>query len=239
LNSERWGIDNPSNTLSCDEGILFQYTLKHFLLLNNAMRHHSFFYFILVAGEICLCQSFFATTTLVSRLLRTTSLAISSSTSKGISSYLPSDTYNSLPKDGEVVYLHTMIRSMDLQATMNFFEAIGLRETRRKESESGRFTLVFMASVSGAPEIEITYNWDPEVFAEPSRSMGHLAYGVDDIYALCDSLQAKGITILRPPRDGRMAFIKSPDGISVELLQKGAPLEPREPWASMSNTGSW
>lgn len=161
------------------------------------------------------------------------------STKGGISSYLPPDTYNSLPKDGEAVFLHTMLRSMDLQATMDFFEAIGLKETRRKESQNGRFTLVFMASSPGAPEIEITWNWDPEVFAEPSRSMGHLAFGVDDIYALCESLQAKGITILRPPRDGRMAFIKSPDGISVELLQKGTPLEPKEPWASMPNTGSW
>jgi lactoylglutathione lyase len=141
------------------------------------------------------------------------SLAMSSSSAqqqekKGVSSYLSSDTYNSLPKDGEVIFLHTMIRSMDLQRTMDFFEAIGLRETRRKESQNGRFTLVFMASSPGAPEIEITYNWDPEVFAEPSRSMGHLAYGVDDIYALCESLQSKRITILRPPRDGRMAFVK-------------------------------
>eukprot|EP00547_Thalassionema_nitzschioides_P018901 CAMPEP_0194242012 /NCGR_PEP_ID=MMETSP0158-20130606/7677_1 /TAXON_ID=33649 /ORGANISM="Thalassionema nitzschioides, Strain L26-B" /LENGTH=167 /DNA_ID=CAMNT_0038977013 /DNA_START=121 /DNA_END=624 /DNA_ORIENTATION=- len=167
-------------------------------------------------------------------------MASSSSTTKGISSYLPADTYNSLPKgDGEVIFLHTMIRSMDLKKTMGFFEAIGLQETRRKESENGRFTLVFMASSPGAPEIEITYNWDPEVFAEPSRSMGHLAYAVDDIYGLCASLQDKGVTILRPPRDGRMAFIKSPDGISVELLQKGTPLEPQEPWVSMSNTGTW
>ena len=141
-----------------------------------------------------------------------TSAAMSSSSSstnaKGVSSYLPNDTYNSLPKDGEVIFLHTMIRSMDLQKTMEFFEAIGLQETRRKDSEGGRFTLVFMASSPGAPEIEITYNWDPEIFAPPSRSMGHLAYGVDNIYELCDNLQSKGITILRPPRDGKMAFIK-------------------------------
>lgn len=97
---------------------------------------------------------------------------------------------------------------MDLKATMDFFQAIGLKETRRKESTNGRFTLVFMASSPGAPEIEITWNWDPEVFSEPSRSMGHLAYAVDDIYALCDSLQSKGIKILRPPRDGKMAFVK-------------------------------
>lgn len=161
------------------------------------------------------------------------------SSTKGLSSYLPPDTYNSLEKDGELIFLHTMIRSMNLEATMKFFSALGLKETRRKESENGRFTLVFMASSPGAPEIEITWNWDPEEFAAPSRSMGHLAYGCDDIYALCAKLKSEGITILRPPRDGRMAFIKSPDGISVELLQKGSPLESAEPWASMENTGSW
>ena len=122
---------------------------------------------------------------------------------------------------------------------MEFFEAIGLQETRRKESQNGRFTLVFMASSPGAPELEITHNWDPEEFTPPSRSMGHLAYAVDDIYSLCDSLQQKGIVILRPPKDGKMAFIKSPDGISVELLQKGTPLDQKEPWKSMENTGTW
>ena len=122
---------------------------------------------------------------------------------------------------------------------MAFFQALGLQETRRKESEKGKFTLVFMASAPGAPEIELTHNWGGEMFAHPSRSMGHLAYATDDIYKLCSDLQAKGIVINRPPRDGKMAFVKSPDGISVELLQKGEPLEPAEPWASMENTGEW
>ena len=158
---------------------------------------------------------------------------------KSVSSYLPSDTYNSLPKDGDLTFLHTMLRVNDLDATMDFFKALGLQETRRKESEKGKFTLVFMASAPGAPEIELTYNWGGEDFAAPSRSMGHLAYAMDDIYALCESLQAKGIVINRPPRDGKMAFVKSPDGISVELLQKGEPLEAKEPWASMENIGSW
>lgn len=158
---------------------------------------------------------------------------------KSVSSYLPSDTYNSLPKDGDLTFLHTMLRVNDLDATMDYFKALGLQETRRKESEKGKFTLVFMASAPGAPEIELTYNWGGEDFAAPSRSMGHLAYATDDIYALCESLQAKGIVINRPPRDGKMAFVKSPDGISVELLQKGEPLEAKEPWASMENIGSW
>lgn len=173
------------------------------------------------------------------RSLAMSTFAAGTTAKSGISSYLPSDTYNSLPKDGELVYLHTMIRSTNLDATMGFFSALGLKETRRKDSEKGRFTLVFMASAPGAPELEITCNWDPEEFAPPSRSMGHLAYGCDDIYALCATLQSKGITILRPPRDGRMAFVKSPDGISVELLQKGQALDPAEPWLSMENTGSW
>ena len=185
--------------------------------------------------------------------------------SSSISSYLPSDTYNSLPKDGDLTFLHTMLRVRlladralsnarararassssslaqvdDLDKTMAFFSALGLRETRRKESEKGKFTLVFMASAPGAPEIELTHNWGGETFAPPSRSMGHLAYATDDIYKLCADLQEKGIVINRPPRDGKMAFVKSPDGISVELLQKGEPLEPAEPWASMENTGEW
>ena len=159
---------------------------------------------------------------------------------RSVSAYLPPDTYNSLPKDGEPTFLHTMIRARDLDATVAFFNALGLKETRRKDSEKGKFTLVFMASSPGAPEVEITHNWGPpEDFAPPSRSFGHLAYAVDDIYALCASLQDQGITILRPPRDGRMAFVHSPDQISVELLQKGEPLAPAEPWASMPNTGEW
>ena len=158
---------------------------------------------------------------------------------RSISSYLPADTYNSLEKDGDLTFLHTMLRVDDLEKTMAFFSALGLKETRRKESEKGKFTLVFMASAPGAPEIELTYNWGGEEFAPPSRSMGHLAYATDDIYALCRKLQDAGIAINRPPRDGKMAFVKSPDGISVELLQKGTPLEPAEPWASAENVGEW
>ena len=161
-----------------------------------------------------------------------------------LSSYLPSDTYRSLPKDGDVTFLHTMIRAKDLERTTRFFAALGLRETRRKDSEKGKFTLVFMASAPGAPEIEITHNWpdgngETETFAPPSRSMGHLAFAVDDVYAKCTELRDAGIVINRPPRDGRMAFVISPDGISVELLQKGDALAPAEPWASMPNVGSW
>ena len=158
---------------------------------------------------------------------------------RSISSYLPADTYNSLEKDGDLTFLHTMLRVDDLEKTMAFFSALGLKETRRKESEKGKFTLVFMASAPGAPEIELTHNWGGETFAPPSRSMGHLAYATDDIYALCRKLQDAGIAINRPPRDGKMAFVKSPDGISVELLQKGTPLEPAEPWASAENVGEW
>jgi lactoylglutathione lyase len=161
---------------------------------------------------------------------------------KGSSSYLAPDTYHSMsPSDEELIFLHCMLRSSNLDKTMSFFQALGLKETRRKDSEKGKFTLVFMATSPGAPEIEITYNWgdEEEVFAPPSRSMGHLAFATADIYTLCKELQEKGITILRPPRDGRMAFVKSPDGISVELLQKGEALAPAEPWQSMENTGSW
>lgn len=138
-------------------------------------------------------------------------------------------------------YLHTMIRVLDLDRALAFFSLLGLREVRRSEHEAGRFTLVFLST--GHPddpaEVELTWNWD---HAEPyttGRNFGHLAYAVDDIYAACEKLQQGGVTILRPPRDGRMAFVKSPDGISVELLQAGRALAPAEPWASMPNTGSW
>lgn len=144
-------------------------------------------------------------------------------------------------------YLHTMVRVSDLEASLHFYcDLLGLREVRRKENEKGRFTLVFLAAPDDAarserlkaPELELTYNWDPEEYGG-GRNFGHLAYRVDDIYALCERLQAGGVTINRPPRDGHMAFVRSPDGISVELLQKGDPLPPREPWASMDNTGTW
>ncbi|MFP4263579.1 MAG: lactoylglutathione lyase [Halomonas sp.] len=144
-------------------------------------------------------------------------------------------------------YLHTMVRVSDLDASLRFYcDLLGLREVRRKENEKGRFTLVFLAAPDDqarsaelqAPELELTYNWDPEEYTG-GRNFGHLAYRVEDIYALCETLQNAGVTINRPPRDGHMAFVRSPDGISVELLQKGEALPPREPWASMENTGTW
>lgn len=137
-------------------------------------------------------------------------------------------------------YLHTMIRVKDLELALDFFvRKLGLVETRRKDNEKGRFTLVFLATAPGAPEIELTYNWDQKEPYTHGRNFGHLAYAVDDIYAVCERLQAQGVVINRPPRDGYMAFIRSPDLISVELLQKGEPLPVREPWASMPNTGEW
>ena len=144
-------------------------------------------------------------------------------------------------------YLHTMVRVSDLDASLNFFcDLLGLEEFSRKESEKGRFTLVFLvapedkelAKERRAPMVELTYNWDPEEYMG-GRNFGHLAYRVDDIYALCQKLMDAGVTINRPPRDGHMAFVKSPDGISIELLQKGQALPAQEPWASMENTGSW
>ena len=138
-------------------------------------------------------------------------------------------------------YLHTMVRVKDLEKSMAFYRLLGLEEIKRKESEQGRFTLVFMAAPD-QPEcpVELTFNWDgDEGLPSDSRHFGHLAYSVDDIYAMCEKLQNAGVTINRPPRDGHMAFIRSPDNISVELLQAGAPLPPREPWASMENTGHW
>ena len=137
-------------------------------------------------------------------------------------------------------YLHTMIRVLDLDAALKFFcDGLGLIETRRKNVESGRFTLVFLATKKGEPEIELTHNWDQEDAYSGGRNFGHLAYAVDDIYATCSRLRAQGVTILRPPRDGRMAFVRSPDQISVELLQRDGALEPAEPWLSMPNQGEW
>jgi lactoylglutathione lyase len=143
-------------------------------------------------------------------------------------------------------YLHTMIRVTDLKASIAFFELLGLVETRRVENEKGRYTLVFLAASGDvdrakkdqAPLVELTYNWDPEVYTG-GRNFGHLAYRVDDIYATCARLKAAGVTINRPPRDGHMAFIRTPDLISIELIQKGGSLAPAEPWASMANTGVW
>lgn len=136
-------------------------------------------------------------------------------------------------------YLHTMIRVLDLDATLAFFEVLGLREVRRKEVSAGRFTLVFLATAPGEPEVELTHNWDQREPYSGGRNFGHLAYAVDDIYATCERLREAGVTINRPPRDGHMAFVRSPDLVSVELLQTGAALPPREPWASMPNVGEW
>lgn len=137
-------------------------------------------------------------------------------------------------------YLHTMVRVSDLEQSLDFYcNKLGLRELRRKDSQQGRFTLVFLAAEGDEnAQIELTYNWDPENYRE-GRNFGHLAYAVDDIYALCQRLIDAGVTINRPPRDGRMAFVRSPDNISIELLQRGDALPQREPWASMANTGSW
>ena len=136
-------------------------------------------------------------------------------------------------------YLHTMVRVSDLDASLAFYKLLGLDELKRTDSEAGRFTLVFLA-VPGdeAAQVELTHNWDPEGYTG-GRNFGHLAYAVDDIYATCARLAAGGVTINRPPRDGRMAFVRSPDGISVELLQAGGAKSPAEPWASMANTGVW
>ncbi|ALJ07550.1 MAG: VOC family protein [Brevundimonas aurantiaca] len=144
-------------------------------------------------------------------------------------------------------YLHTMVRVRDLDASLHFYcDLLGLQEVRRTENEAGRFTLVFLAAPKNleqsaaerSPELELTYNWDPETY-QGGRNFGHLAYKVDDIYAACQRLMDGGVVINRPPRDGNMAFVRSPDGISIELLQDGPPLTPAEPWASMPNTGSW
>lgn len=144
-------------------------------------------------------------------------------------------------------YLHTMVRVSDLEASLYFYcDLLGMIEISRKESEKGRFTLVFLAAPEDelaarenrAPMLELTHNWDPEEYTG-GRNFGHLAYRVNDIYALCERLQAGGVTINRPPRDGHMAFVKSPDGISVELLQAGEPLPSRAPWSEMENHGTW
>ena len=138
-------------------------------------------------------------------------------------------------------YLHTMVRVKDLEASMAFYRLLGLEETRRYDNEGGRFTLVFMAP-PGQPDcpVELTYNWDgDDGLPSDSRHFGHLAYRTDDIYALCQKLMDAGVTINRPPRDGHMAFVRSPDNVSIEILQEGAHLPPQEPWASMPNIGHW
>ena len=136
-------------------------------------------------------------------------------------------------------FLHTMLRVKDLEAALKFWELLGLKVLRRKDYEQGRFTLVFLATHEGAPEIELTHNWDQKDEYTFGRNFGHLAFSVENIYETCARLEKSGITILRPPRDGHMAFIKSPDNQSVELLQKGNRLTPQEPWLSRENVGSW
>ncbi len=141
----------------------------------------------------------------------------------------------------KIKYLHTMVRVKDLEATMAFFALLGLKETRRMDSEKGRFSLIFMAP-EGQEEcpVELTYNWDgDEGLPSDSRHFGHLAYRVENIYEMCQKLMDAGVTINRPPRDGYMAFVRSPDNVSIELLQEGEALAPQEPWASMENTGHW
>ena len=137
-------------------------------------------------------------------------------------------------------YLHTMVRVTDIDKSLEFYcDKLGLTEVRRRESEKGRFTLVFLAPPGNEEaQVELTYNWDPESYTG-GRNFGHLAYEVDNIYASCQRLMDGGVVINRPPRDGRMAFVRSPDGISVELLQAGQALEPAEPWSSMENSGEW
>jgi lactoylglutathione lyase len=137
-------------------------------------------------------------------------------------------------------YLHTMVRVTDLEASLEFYcENLDLQETRRREDKNGRYTLVFLSAPGDeGAQVELTYNWDPEPYTG-GRNFGHLAYEVSDIYATCEQLMAGGVTINRPPRDGRMAFVRSPDQISIELLQKGDALELKEPWVSMPNTGEW
>jgi lactoylglutathione lyase len=139
-----------------------------------------------------------------------------------------------------VKYLHTMVRVTDLDASLRFYrDALGLVELRRNDYSQGRYTLVFLAAPGDeSAQVELTFNWDPESYTG-GRNFGHLAYAVDDIYATCQRLQDHGVTINRPPRDGRMAFVRSPDQISIELLQRGTPLPPAEPWKSMPNTGAW
>lgn len=137
-------------------------------------------------------------------------------------------------------YLHTMVRVTDIDASLNFYcNLLGLTEIRRRDSEQGRFTLVFLAAPNDeSAQVELTHNWDPEDYDE-GRNFGHLAYRVDDVYAVCQRLMDGGVTINRPPRDGHMAFVRSPDNISIELLQAGDALAPAEPWASMENSGHW
>ena len=153
---------------------------------------------------------------------------------------MPSDSAKNSSGEPVMNYLHTMLRVFDLDVSIDFFtNKLGLVETRRKEVAAGRFTLVFFATAPGEPEIELTYNWDQEKHYSEGRNFGHLAFSVENIYDYCQTLMDKGVTILRPPRDGHMAFIRTPDHISIEILQEGENLPLQEPWASMDNKGTW
>lgn len=137
-------------------------------------------------------------------------------------------------------FLHTMIRVLDVDKSLHFYrDLLGLKVTKRKDYEAGQFSLIYLATDEGEPEVELTYNWGETQAYEIGRNFGHLAFEVDDIHEMCQKLQDNGVVILRPPRDGRMAFVRCPDGISIEFLQKGEGLEPQEPWVSMENTGTW
>ena len=136
-------------------------------------------------------------------------------------------------------YLHTMVRAFDLDKAIEFFNLLGLKEVRRVDIPEGKFTLVFMSAGDGDPPVELTYNWDREEPYSVGRNFGHLAYEVDNVYEICQKLQDAGVAILQPPRDGKMAFVRSPDQVSIELLQKGKALPPQEPWVSMKNQGTW
>ncbi|MBD2520663.1 lactoylglutathione lyase [Nostoc sp. FACHB-973] len=135
-------------------------------------------------------------------------------------------------------FLHCMIRVRDVPSTLRFYELLGLKLVRQKDYPSGQYTLYFLATEPGAPEVELTHNWDDKEYSN-GNNFGHLAYEVENIYDVCDRLKTNGVTILRPPRDGKMAFVKDPNGISIELLQKTNALQPQEPWVSMANVGSW
>lgn len=150
-----------------------------------------------------------------------------------------SASLGSMEKDGKPAYLHTMLRVYDPEKAIAFFNMLGLIVTRKSELTAAKASLIFMAPAMGEPEIELTHNWDEPAPYDGGRNFGHLAFGVDDIYGLCEKLEKSGVKILRPPHDGRMAFVRSPDQISVELLQKGKPLEPKEPWKSAKSFPPW
>ena len=195
---------------------------------------------LLRTGTGLACAATVAATATPSRAA--SAVAVPDSKPSGAAFGVSSRSYRDLQPDGTGCrFLHAMLRVDSLDKALAFLKPLGLIETRRTDVPAGRFTLVFLATAPGEPELELTWNYDGEDQSRmaPSRNFGHLAFAVDDIYATCAAYEAQGVTVLRPPRDGKMAFVKSPDGISLELLQKGEALPPREPWASMKNTGEW